>query len=151
MTDASSQILMVGPETWAPQPDGVVAVDFETVYTSKYSIRNLGTWAYCHDERFNAYLVAVSDGRQTCVCHPSVFPWKTIAGRAWCSHNRDFDRAVFRSLIELGVVETNEPNEWHCTAALAAFLQLPRSLAGAVREAFGLDLDKKIGLKWNTK
>ncbi len=144
MSGVLDQIAIVGADAWAPQPGAVVAVDFETVYSSKYSVSDLGIWAYCHDERFDAYLVAVSDGRQTCVCHPSAFPWTTIAERAWCSHNRDFDRGVFRRLNELGVINASEPREWYCTAAMAAFLQLPRSLDGVSCEALGVELDKGV-------
>ena len=41
---------------------------------------------------------------RTCVCPPAKFPWATIAGRTWVSHNRDFDRAVFERLQEQGVI-----------------------------------------------
>ena len=91
--------VILTPAMWFAQPTGdLVAVDFETLYTSAYSVKELGHWAYCHDPRFHAYLVAVTDGERTCVCAPRQFPWATIAGRRWVSHNRDFDRAVFERL-----------------------------------------------------
>ncbi len=133
------------PDAWAAKPVGdLVAVDFETFYTSEYSVKELGHWAYCHDPRFDAYLVAITDGERTCVCAPRQFPWATIAGRRWLSHNRDFDRAVFERLREIGAISPNTagPVEWHCSAALAAFLQLPRDLAGTVKAVFGQSLDK---------
>lgn len=132
------------PEAWAEaECGGTVAVDFETYYTATYSVAELGLWAYCHDPRFQAYLVAVTDGERTCVCAPSKFPWTTIAGRTWVSHNRDFDRAVFERLQELGVVPSEiAPASWFCSAALCAYLQLPRDLAGAVKAVFGQTLDK---------
>jgi len=34
------------------------------------------------------------------------------------------------------------PSVWYCSAALCAYLQLPRDLAGAVREVFGIEVDK---------
>ena len=56
------------PDVWASKPAGdLVAVDFETFYTSSYSVKEMGHWAYCHDPRFHAYLVAVTDGERTCV------------------------------------------------------------------------------------
>jgi hypothetical protein len=133
------------PDEWASKPVGdLVAVDFETFYTSAYSVKELGHWAYCHDPRFHAYLVAATDGERTCVCAPRQFPWATIAGRRWVSHNRDFDRAVFERLRELGAItrETAGPAEWFCSAALCAFLQFPRDLAGAVKAVLGQTLDK---------
>jgi hypothetical protein len=133
------------PEGWASKPVGdLVAVDFETFYTSAYSVKELGHWAYCHDPRFHAYLVAVTDGEQTCVCDPREFPWESIEDRRWVSHNRDFDRAVFGRLLGLGSIPWHvlSPAEWYCSAALCAFLQLPRDLAGAVKAVFGEVLDK---------
>ncbi|MCZ7636740.1 MAG: hypothetical protein M5U12_12325 [Verrucomicrobia bacterium] len=132
------------PEVWAQaECGGAVAVDFETFYTAAYSVAELGLWAYCHDPRFQAYLVAVTDGERTCVCAPSKFPWAIIAGRTWVSHHRDFDRAVFERLQELGLVpEGIAPASWMCSAGLCAYLQLPRDLAGAVKAVFGQTLDK---------
>ncbi len=124
----------------------VVSVDFETYYATGYSVAELGDWAYCHDPRFHASLVAVSDGVQTCVCRPEDFPWASINGMLWVSHNRGFDKAVFDRLVEVGVIGRDgaRPSKWHCTAALCAYLQLPRNLEGAVREVFGITIDKGL-------
>ncbi|MCX6995792.1 MAG: DNA polymerase [Kiritimatiellaeota bacterium] len=128
----------------APVP-GVVGLDFETFYTSAYSVSQMGNWAYVHDRRFNAWAVSVSDGERTCVCPPAEFPWGMIAGREWVSHNREFDEAVFLRLGDLGVIPRDaRPVRWFCSAALCAFLQLPRDLAGAAKAVFGVDLDKTI-------
>jgi DNA polymerase len=137
--------VILTPDVWASKPAGdLVAIDFETFYTSAYSVKELGHWAYCHDPRFHAYLVAVTDGERTCVCAPRQFPWASIAERRWVSHNRDFDRAVFERLRELGAIPSDArgPAEWHCSSALCAFLQLPRDLAGAVKAVFAQTLDK---------
>ena len=136
---------MITPEAWAQaECGGTVAVDFETFYTATYSVAELGLWAYCHDPRFQAYLAAVTDGERTCVCAPSKFPWATIAGRTWVSHHRDFDRAVFERLQELGTIPAASATAatWVCSAALCAYLQMPRDLAGAVKAVFGETLDK---------
>lgn len=136
---------IITPEAWAQsEPGGTVAVDFETFYTGSYSVAELGHWAYCHDPRFEAYLVAVSDGVRTCACRPAKFPWETIAGRTWVSHNRDFDRAVFERLQERGTIPKQGvgPKKWFCSAALCAYLQFPRDLAGAVKAVFKTTLDK---------
>ena len=121
----------------------VLGVDFETFYTSAYSVRRLGNWAYCHDERFDAWAVSVSDGKRTCVCRPDEFPWTTVSGCELVAHNADFDEAVFLRLREQGVIAAAvSPARWHCSAALCAFLQLPRDLAGAARAVFGVQIDK---------
>jgi len=134
---------IITPDAWAVAECGdTVAVDFETFYTAAYSVAELGLWAYCHDPRFQANLVAVTDGERTCVCPPARFPWDTIASRTWVSHNRDFDRAVFQRLQESNWCPEMEPQQWFCSAALCAYLQLPRDLAGAVKAVFGQTLDK---------
>ena len=144
-TRASSEGLLCPPAEWAAVAVGpIVAVDFETFYTTSYSIKKLGRWAYVHDPRFEAYLVAVTDGNRTCVCHPSEFPWATITGRPWLSHNRDFDRAVFERLREQGKIHASNPPVWWCSAALCAYLQHPRDLAGAAKAVLGITLDKSI-------
>ncbi len=124
----------------------VVSVDFETFYATGYSVSELGDWAYCHDSRFHASLVAVSDGVQTCVCAPKKFPWASIEGLVWVSHNRGFDKAVYQRLKDEGgsLRYGNGPAAWMCTAALCAYLQLARNLEGAVREVFGVTIDKSL-------
>ena len=123
----------------------IVGVDFETDYSSTYSVSRLGIWAYVHDARFEAWAVAVSDGQLTCVCQPHEFPWETIGCGEWVSHNRAFDEAVFLRLVELGIIGRGvvlRPLAWHCSAAACAFLQLPRDLAGAAKAVFGVTLNK---------
>lgn len=131
-------------QEWSATPvAGVVGLDLESSYTSSYSVSQMGNWAYCHDRRFNAWAVSVSDGERTCVCPPAEFPWGTIAGREWVSHNREFDEAVFLRLVELGTVPPEvQPVRWSCSAALCAYLQLPRDLAGAAKAVFGVEVDK---------
>ena len=96
---------LLTPPTCNAAPIGdVIAVDFETFYSAKYSVGDLGLWAYVHDPRFRAYLVAVTDGTHTCVCPPAEFPWASLAGRTWVSHHRDFDQSVFHRLQSLSVI-----------------------------------------------
>ncbi|MGA1206029.1 MAG: DNA polymerase [Opitutales bacterium] len=138
---------LLSPEAWSQAEVGpVVGVDFETFYTGSYSVKTMGTQAYVEDPRFWAYLVAISDGTKTCVCRPGQFPWETITGRTWVSHNRDFDRAVFHRLRALDRVgkEAADPQAWFCTAALCAYLQHPRDLAGAAKAVLGITLDKSV-------
>ena len=125
----------------------VVGIDFETFYSAGYSVDQMGNWAYCHDPRFKVWAVSVSDGAHTCVCMPADFPWETIDRREWVSHNREFDEAVFLRLVELGVIWRGlvlRPRAWHCSAALCAFLQYPRSLADASLAVLGLSVDKGV-------
>ena len=153
----TQHIERVGPEEWSRRLAGpLVGVDFESHYTSKYSVKEMGVYAYVHDPRFHAYLVSVSDGVMTCVCEPERFPWDTIDGREWVSHNRDFDRAVLRRLQITdrrlqtkagGLAGMPRPTQWHCTAGLCAYLQYSRDLAGAVLEVFGVEVSKEQRVK----
>ena len=130
-------------EWMAGEVGPVVGVDFETFYSSTYSVSQMGNWAYCQDTRFKAWAVSVTDGARTCVCLPAEFPWGTIVGREWVSHNREFDEAVFLRLVELGVIGSDaRPAAWWCSAAVCAFLQLSRDLAGACQAVFDVLVDK---------
>ena len=123
---------------------GAFGVDFETYYSADYSVSKMGTKAYSRDPRFDAYLVAVSSGSATCVCPPADFPWGTIDGQEWVSHNRDFDRSVWERLVDLGTICSEGPSVWQCSAALSAYLQYPRNLAGAMATVFGIEVDKSM-------
>ncbi|MCP5524104.1 MAG: hypothetical protein H7A46_21410 [Verrucomicrobiales bacterium] len=139
---------LLTPAQWRDRsdPGSVVGVDFETFHTTAYCVAQMGTWAYCRDPRFSAYVVAVSDGTSACVCHPSEFPWETIDGLDWVSHHRDFDAEVYERLCLSSVIpaRTAMPRQWHCSAALCAYLQLPRDLAGATAAVFNVTLDKSV-------
>jgi DNA polymerase len=121
---------------------GSIAIDFETTYSSSFNVKQLGSWAYSQDSRFNALLVAVADENRTLVCPPEEFPWKSIDGLEWVSHHRDFDLAVWRRLTADGIIQSRGPRAWHCTAALAAYLQYPRDLASAAKAILNVHLDK---------
>ena len=136
------------PQTqWYASRSNIVAIDFETAYSAAYTVKQLGSWAYSQDPRFKALLVAVSDGTQTLACVPEAFPWEAIEGLEWISHHKDFDLAVWRRLKAEGIIKAHGPRAWHCTAALAAYLQYPRDLAGAAKAILGVDLDKTPRLR----
>ena len=123
----------------------VVGVDFETYYTGEYSVRTMGVYPYVRDPRFRAWAVAVSDGDKTAVKDPKDFDWLSIDGRAWVSHHREFDKAVFERLQEDKVIpQSVRPGVWHDSAAACAFLQYPRDLKGACKEALGVEIDKGV-------
>jgi DNA polymerase len=118
-------------------------VDFETHYAADYSVKELGNRAYCADPRFNAWAVAVHEGKTTWAGHPKDFDWPSIQGCEWVSHHREFDKAVFARLQRDKVIPQQiAPSAWHCSAAACAFLQLPRDLAGACAAVLGEEPDK---------
>ena len=122
-----------------------LAIDFETRWGADYSVADMGAWAYCHDPRFDAYLVsAVGEDGFEWVGHPSLAPWAKFAGyETWVSHNAGFDDEVFLAVVRLrGALPA--PKTWHCTADLMSYLQYPRSLKDAMQEAFGVVVDKGV-------
>lgn len=119
--------------------------DTETTYSKDYSVSDMGPRAYVTDPRFECYMIsfAAEDGFEW-RGHPSEAPWGKLFTYNFLSHNAGFDRAVLRRLIELGIAPDLWPEEWHCTANLAVFVGLPRSLAKAVEVAFGHTISKAI-------
>ena len=123
----------------------MIALDFETYYTATYSVREMGALLYCRDPRFKCTMVAAHSPHVKVSCRPEHFPWPQLHGKQIIAHNAGFDKAVFERLKADGVVpEDIEPAGWLDTAALAAFLGLPRDLAGAVKAMFDVTLDKSI-------
>ena len=122
-----------------------VALDFETYYATGYSVQDLGYSAYVADPRFDALLVAVSDGATTFACPPNRFPWEALNGKVLIAHNAAFDQAVFRRLQELGVIPPDvTPVGWRDTAALCAYIGAPRALDEAAAVLLGITLDKSV-------
>lgn len=125
-----------------------IALDFETFYIKRtpldpgYSVQQLGNWRYTHDERFDAYMVSVCDGREALACAPEDFDWECLAGCTLLSHNAAFDMAVYERLVELGKVPRIEFAAWHCTANLTSFLCSRRSLADAVKHLLDIKVSK---------
>lgn len=127
----------------------IVAVDFETYYSSKYSLSRLSTWDYVHHTAFDAYLVALErfDGDRWLrwVGHPKDAPWADLEQDEWLSHNAFFDSLCLKRLIELGIVTLGfRPKAWHCTADLSIFLQAGRNLQLAVKNFFGVEVSKDV-------
>lgn len=148
------------PRTIAPPTPGVIAIDFETYYDDEVSIKPLGTRGYFTHPKFEAYLVSIYGVHPDktpieWAGAPTDFPWASIAtnDHTWVSHNANFDANLFRALIEKGEVPDIWPREWNCTADLAAYCGLPRTLAGACLKGLGIDVSKETrslmkGQRW---
>jgi hypothetical protein len=130
---------MVPTETAQP-----LCLDFETFYDSQgYSLKNMSTWNYVHDDRFDAYLLAAHNDEISFVGHPKDFDWSLIHGRTLLAHNAYFDGLVLYRLRELELIpKEHQQAEWLCTADMAAYLRMPRNLAGACSELLDVKLDK---------
>ena len=125
----------------------IAAVDFETFYDTKsnYTLKAMTPYEYVHDDRFDAYLVAVaySDGRPTFVGNPKKYDWSLLDDAQLLAHNATFDGMVLRRLEELGVVEP-KPRDWLDTADMVAFLGVTRNLKNACKELLDLDISKAV-------
>ena len=132
------------------------AVDFETYYDKECSIKTLGTRGYFNHYDFSAYMVSVvGDEGTSYVGHPKDFNWATLEGQRVLSHNASFDETLYLFGCEKNWWPRVEPAEWHCTADLAAYCGLPRSLKGATSELYDLKVDKSTrdnmkGKRWET-
>jgi DNA polymerase I-like protein with 3'-5' exonuclease and polymerase domains len=132
------------------------ALDFETYYDKRCSIRTLGPLGYFSHPEFDAYLLTVkgTDGTEF-VGHPKDFNWKLLIGNTALSHNAAFDEALYLYGATQSWWPEVTPVAWHCTADLAAYCRLPRSLKGATHTAFGLEVDKTTrdnmsGKRWES-
>lgn len=143
-----------GKQTGTEADRRVVAVDYETFYRKgEYSLSNMTVWEYCHDRRFDAYLVSIygpdisptlrKDGRgmQLYVGRPELFDgWERLRGRTLLAHNAAFDSAVTERLIELGTIPELPGCRWCCTADCAGYHCIRRNLANVMKVGFGRDI-----------
>jgi hypothetical protein len=123
-----------------PEHPDTLAIDWETFYTSEYSLKHMSPIVYTGDEQFDPYLVAIYGnvgGVDVRYCgRPDKFPWEELKGRSisYLAHNAAFDEIVtWRYLVErqgwdLNLVTASMVFE--CTADMAAYLKYPRALAG---------------------
>lgn len=122
------------------------AIDFETFYAKDYSLRDIPTWSYVYDPRFDAYMVSIAGpGGFVWVGPPAKFDWGLLNGQLVVAHNLGFDGLVLKRLQELGVVPEIHPAEMHCTADMAAYFKLPRALKDIAEFVFKLQDVAKTG------
>lgn len=112
------------------------ALDTETTYSNECSITVQGVWGYLRHPWCDIYLISIAgtDGFQW-VGHPKDLDWARISGpgKRWVSHNKVFDQSVYFRLVELyPEITKHQPEEWLCTADMAAYHGIPRNLKGAI-------------------
>lgn len=145
------------------QPPFSFYVDFETYYDDECSVKTLGPVAYTHHPAFETLLMSVvierpNEPSSEWVGEPNDFDWVWFS--SYCkqhnlkyrriAHNASFDKAVwehcvkhlsnwFENWLDLIFVP-----DWHCSASVAAFCGYERSLASAIKGAYGEILDKGV-------
>lgn len=122
----------------------VVSLDTESYYNTKlgYGLKELGTWRYCRDDRFDVYMLSVSDGSQTWAGHPKDFRWESLEGSTLLSHNAAHDRTVVAEMQRRNLAPKFEYAQWNCTANLASFLCNRRALDQASEFLLGERVSK---------
>lgn len=132
-----------------------ISLDTETFYDTKagYGVRELGSYNYTRDERFDCYMISVSDGTETWAGDPKNFNWDSLDGVRLLSHNSAFDRAVLEAMAEKGLAPKVNFAEWLCTANMAAYLCNRRSLAHASEYLLKVGVSKELrnyadGKRW---
>jgi DNA polymerase I-like protein with 3'-5' exonuclease and polymerase domains len=119
------------------------AIDFESYYSKECSIKTLGPLGYFSHPDFDAYMVSVvADNGYTFVGHPKDFDWSLIEGQIAISHNASFDETLYLYGVTQNWWPEAKAAEWHCTADMAAYCGLPRSLKNATAVAYNLTVDK---------
>lgn len=123
-----------------------ITLDYETFYIKdEYSVKDMGNWRYCHDDRFDPYLLTVYDGEDSWAGHPKDFNWDALEGALLIAHNAAFDSEVTNTLIEKGIAPTwLQQAEWQCTANMSSALFSARALADVMLVAEGETLSKAI-------
>jgi hypothetical protein len=121
-----------------------ISLDFETFYSTKlkYSLKRMIAEQYVRHESFDAYMLAVCDGRNQWAGHPRDFNWAALDGQELLSHNRYFDNTVYNELVRRGWVPQVKYSNWHCTANMTAYLCNRRALDNAVEFLYKIKLSK---------
>lgn len=124
----------------------VIGLDFETRYCEKegFGIKQQGMVRYIKDERFDPYLISVSDGADTWAGQPKNFNWSSLDGATLVSHNRAFDETVYEEMVLRGLAPRVDLQAWHCTANLAVYLCMRRDLVRACEFLLGVSIDKSV-------
>lgn len=147
------------------------ALDYETFYDtkSKYTLGKvkgkngepdfpgMSPWVYCHDKRFNPYLVSIygpnisdtlpvdENGCQLYVGRPEKFDsWDHIRDRIVLAHNAGFDEVVTMRCQEIGLIPELPGIQWMDTIDLARYLMTPGALKDAMKQLFGRDISKAV-------
>lgn len=130
------------------------ALDFETYYDKRCSIKTLGPLGYFSHPDFDAYMVSVvGDNGVKFVGHPKDFDWSLLKDSIVLSHNASFDESLYFYGVSQNWWPDKWSGEWHCTADMAVYCGLPRSLKGATAQAYDLKVDKSTrdnmsGKRW---
>ena len=127
-----------------------IAIDFETYYDTKYSIKHYGNRAFCEHPEFDAYLVAIYGDDYEFVGHPIDVDWNILNDKIAIAHNAGFDKAILDKLRASEKYPIPEI-DFVCTADLSVYLGAGRKLDEAVKNLLGLTISKEVRKNMNGK
>ena len=121
-----------------------IAIDTETYYSPKYSIRGNSTRWYVDQPDFDCYMVTLDSDEIEYAGAPEGFDWDMIVGMEAVAHNASFDERVIGKCVEKGQIPHANFSKWHCSADMCVQQQKPRALDMAVKSVFGHELSKDM-------
>lgn len=138
------------------KPGEHIAIDFESYYSPQVSVKKMGVREYLDHPECEIYLVSAFSPEMDVACHPDEFNWELLDKQTVISHNANFDWQVFLHLQEKNRISREiRPYEWNCSANLAAYLGVPRSLDGAAKSLLKREVSKDVrhdmrGKRWSS-
>ena len=126
----------------------VFGFDTETYWDDEVSVVTMGSYAYARHPLTRCYIMSgATNLGHTYAGSPDEFDFSAVTGPdwVWLSHNVGFDMQAYARLHEENPEAFPWPQgHWYDTADLASYCGLPRSLKGAIFEAFGIVHDKTL-------
>jgi len=121
-----------------------VAFDFETYYSSKYSVRTMIAEQYANHEDFEPYMLSISNGTQSWAGDPRKFDWSMFEGEVLVAHNAYFDYNIWLGMARRGWAPYPNFKELHCTADMTSYLCNKRALDDALQTLYGIVISKDV-------
>ena len=123
----------------------VVALDWETFYSTDYSVKTLGYDRYCRHSQFDPYLISVADATETWAGPLKEFNWRSLDGCQLLSFNSAFDEEVTLAAAEIGLIDFKpDLSNWFCVSNMSRYMFNVGSLKDAAKIGLGVDVDKGV-------
>lgn len=131
----------------------MIAIDTEASYAKERDIKSLGVHGYVRHPETDHFMVSIYSAEENLsyVGPPEEAPWDKIRGKEVCCHNYSYDSQVLREYERRGIIKEPLHEKGVCTANMAAYLQVPRSLAGSSEVLLNSRLDKSVRDKFKGK
>lgn len=118
-------------------------LDTEAYYDQDISIKTRGAYHYLRST--DIYMLSAVSDEINWVGRPEEFDWSLIHGKTLWFHNASFDVRALNRLRELGVIPAQYREVGNqCSANMAAYFGVPRSLDNASRFLLGKKIDKSV-------